>query len=689
MITYQKRHAGFNHRSAFTLVEMLVSVTLVLLIMSLFAAIFGLASSTVKLQRGIASNDQRARALVTIVRNDFEKRTQRYVYPYYPTEDAATSPTPFGTRAGYLYISTNDPSSFYDDLIQFTVDARLVQQDQDDSAYYGAAKLFFDQIAEANGTPQTTGVLASPQQPEADDRDIRLNNVAASSAAEVMMFLRNGNLIRRVSLLRDPGSVESNGLENQPVSGSQPKNDFIVDASDTRVPAGAAGGGRFFYVANPSAVDLSDPTNTNGLTIVNSDDFLTHFDFSARPILSPPAPAWSWPTSAQLLGLDALNNEQGADQFPLGIPHNRWGFNSRTGFSREHTSGAEQVYLGRFVHAETSDPFFNWPLAQSLTAIGNGNPMDAFNCPVTLPRDADVVTEFNGGNTDAGRGGERRVEDVLLTNVHEFRIELWDERLGQYVVPGYGNPTSMNAGEKIGDFHIARSLQVTGNPGGFVNYTWGPLVHGAYGNESGMHFPPLRYNVQPAVFDTWHPEVPDLPGFFPSMTERQPPYLPYKWYPPRQNDSPPGPSSRRAPDNALYPGGPLVTYWIPGQPYNVGDVVFASRKNPHEPGADLFQGWNAVTHNASSFDWQGDKDAIPDQAFHIAYRCVVPGTSDASGPPKPWPITPGRRKADGTVMWEAFDNRRPLTSVRMTIRFKDEASDQIRQLTMILPLADD
>ncbi len=676
MIKYQKRHADSNHRSAFTLVEMLVSVTLVLLIMSLFAAIFGLASDTVKLQRGIASNDLRARALVTVIRNDFEKRTQRYVYPYYPTEDAATSPTPFGTRAGYLYISTNDPSSFYDDLIQFTVDARLVQQDQDDTVYYGAAKLFFDQIAEEEGTLQTTGVLASPQQPEADDRDIRLNNAAASSAAEVMIFLRNGNLIRRVSLLRDPGSGESNGSEYQPVSGSQPKNDFIVDASDTRVPAGAAGGGRFFYVANPSAVNPSDPTDTDELTIVNSDDFLTHFDFSARPISDPGAP--NWPTNAQLLGLDALNNEQGSGQFPLGIPHNRWGFNPMTGWSREHTGDFTQVYLGRFVHAETSDPAFNWPLAPSLInpPIQNGNPMDVYGFDVTLPLGADVVTEFNG---DAGRGGERRVEDVLLNNVHEFRIEIWDERLGQYVVPGYGTLGGTIAGQTIGDFHLERSLQVSGNPGGLADYSYGPLV---------------RAGVQPGVFDTWHPDIKEdfgpLDGDYQvEMWETQPPYLPYIVYPPRQNDYPPGPSSRRAPANELYPGGPLVTYWVPGQSYNVGDVVFASRKNPEQPGADLFQGWNDINHNASLFDWERDKDAVPNQAFHIAYRCVVPGTSDAFQPPKPWPITPGRRKADGNVTWLAFDNRRPLTSVRMTIRFKDEVSDQIRQLTMILPLVDD
>ena len=50
-------------RSGFTLVEMLVSVALVLLMMSLFASIFSMASGSVSTQRGISNHDQKARAL--------------------------------------------------------------------------------------------------------------------------------------------------------------------------------------------------------------------------------------------------------------------------------------------------------------------------------------------------------------------------------------------------------------------------------------------------------------------------------------------------------------------------------------------------------------------------------------------------------------------------------------------------
>ena len=642
MINKHRPHIGHNHRSAFTLVEMLVSVTLVLLIMSLFVSILGLATDTVKLQRGIAQNDQRARALVTTVRSDFQKRTQRNIIPYYPTEDPTTSPTPFGARSGYLYISTNNPASYHDDIIQFTVDAKLVQQDQNDAMYYGASKLLYDMEAEVTlgaGSHQT-GVLSNPGQPEADDQNILVNDLAASNGAELMYFLRNGQLIRRVSLLRDPGPIETSGNHNQPRSSTprpspQPEGyEYLVDKSKPLVPPGAAGGGRFFYVSA-------------GGSVVNSDDFLTHFDFSARPTLD----GNYHPTNALFMGIDALNNEPAAGFFPLANPKYRWGFNPVTGFSREHDGADTQRFIGRFVHAETSDPDFNWPLAPS--AVGNGNPMDVVGTVVT-PATTGVVTQFNGGPTDHGRGGHRRVEDVLMTNVHELRIEILDEALGRYVTPGYGGLGDLDSA--VGDYHIRRNLQIETGTG--TEFKYGPLA-------------PAASSPQPAVFDTWHPEV-DLGSGH--ISETQPPYIAYRYNPPQQNDDPPGPSSPLAPTGD-------ASYWKSGEPYVFGNVIFAP------PKVATSKGWDVS--NDGLFQWTDDSTAIPDQAFQIAYICVKAGTSDNVLPSAAWPTTPGRVVADGTVVWEAVDNRRPLKSVRMTIRVKDQASDQIRQLTMNLSLTDD
>lgn len=685
MINNHKQSVTRYHRSAFTLVEMLVSTTLVLLIMSLFAAIFSLASDTVTLQRGIAENDQRARALVPLIRNDFQKRTQRYVLPYYPDEPS-TSLTMFGNRDGYLYISTNDPDSYHDDLIQFTVAAKRLQQSQDDTKYYGKAKLLFDKIS---GT--ATDLQYTPLQPEGDDDDVRENNVGASTAAEVMLFLRNGKLIRRLSLLRDhqeeeaiqprvPGK-EKLFIDDEGLDEFGNPNPPTEDINNDDVATTVAEGGRFFLVEEIVP-------NTTPPEVPPTDDFWKHFDYSARAVFDPSLTVPNV-TQTSFIGVPALNNEASSGLFPLAKPQNRWGFNPVTGQSREHDGAVTQNFMGRFVHAETSDDFFNWPLARSCdgtgSSIGNGNPMDVENTLLTLPAGTDVITEFNGGPTDHGRGGVRRVEDVLLTNVHEMRIEIWDERLGRYVVPGYGRVNGTLAGELIGDYHIDRCLQVVevaGSPGTdpTYTYTYGPLA------SSG---------VRPHVFDTWHPNVDfDLDAQV-DMNEDQPPYIAYDFYPPRQNDVERGPSSPRAPQS-FSPSGKIASYWRDSttsppttSSYAVGDVVFARNAVTAD-----YDGWDA--DNNGSFEWTADRAAaqalvppvpLPSQGFQIAYRCVVAGNAGVTAPV--WPDTPGRQVLDGTVVWEAFDNRRPLQSVRMTIRFKDQPSGQIRQLTMLLPLTDD
>ena len=86
------RLAGMTRRGGFTLVEMLVSVALVLLIMTLFAQAFGIAAGSIKKQRGLAENDQRARSMVTILLGDLKKRTFRQ------RRDAITQPVDLPVR---------------------------------------------------------------------------------------------------------------------------------------------------------------------------------------------------------------------------------------------------------------------------------------------------------------------------------------------------------------------------------------------------------------------------------------------------------------------------------------------------------------------------------------------------------------------------------------------------------------
>src|ERR1700733_11132476 len=69
-------------RASFTLVEMLVVMALTLIMMVVFAQVFGNSADFVRRQKGIAENDQAARILTTALYNDLQARTMRIVAPF-------------------------------------------------------------------------------------------------------------------------------------------------------------------------------------------------------------------------------------------------------------------------------------------------------------------------------------------------------------------------------------------------------------------------------------------------------------------------------------------------------------------------------------------------------------------------------------------------------------------------------
>jgi prepilin-type N-terminal cleavage/methylation domain-containing protein len=639
----------------FTLVEMLVSVALVLLMMTMFTSIFQMATTSVSKQRVIAETDQRARSLTTILRADFAKRSMRYAFPFLPFEDTALTAVPFGNRQGYVYISCNNPASGQDDLIQFTVDARQIQTNPDQSLYYGAAKMLWDRIAENNGVSVNPLLQFSPNQPEADEGDMFPNGASGSNGAEISIFLRGGNLIRRVMLLRDPLPVAAHYLAIQPTSGLG--NQFFL----------TGGGGGSFFLLNP-----------NGTSGTVSDDFWRHFDFSAVPRNLSDAP-----NGVDLVGIDALSNE---GTTALGNPRFRFGFNPvvgpAVGLSREHTSASlDASFLGRYLHSETSSVDFNWPNAPSAI----GNPMDVRNS-AGLNTGNGIVTAFQGSFQ---RGGERRVEDVLMSNVREFRVEVWDSRLERWVVPGHQISRvhiapDNTAHRVLGDYHVARNWQ-----------RYASTEPNADSISYGPKQLPGSADI-PHVFDSWHRGVIRNINVnaVNESAEIQAPYYALKYYPPDQDGSTNragvsqvGPAPFRNPDprSEYDPVGRKTDvnqgYWRPNTPYEYSDVVFADR-NLATPG------WDA--NNDNLFDWSIDE--IPRESIHIAFRClgsVTGGTGGTSGTSMPAWQSPGLQFVDNDLLWESFSNSSPLKSVRLTIRFTEPTSETPKQLTLVMPLTDE
>ncbi len=647
--------------SGFTLVEMLVSVTLVLLMMTIFAQVFSIATKSVSTQRAISENDQKVRALTTVIKADFAKRTFRNLQPFFPGETSALSPTPFGDRNGYFYVSTNDADSYLDDLVQFTVSVNQISENTDQTLYFGRAAQLVDPVTGA------MSLSASPNQPELDDGQLQENSTGSSSAAEVCYFIRNGNLYRRQLMIREPLPVAGQELDSQPTSFVG--RDFFAGSSDDSTVAQA--------IATFNG-NFRRPDSDGDLIPESVDDFHTYFDFSAYPnirYLDTATPGGLVQT-AGFIGLEALSNENSGTGpiISLGKPVYRWGFDYTDGLSREHlftNAGVAQGFMGRFLAAETSAPNFNYPQqeckveAPPLTVLKGGNPFDIDNAGFSL-NNYGVISDFDDAVTPNGRGGTRAQEDLLLANVHEMKIELWDERRGDFVVPGYGSydPSNLPLVGLVGDFHIGRNL------------------NGAFGPDN---------RLTGAVFDTWHPDnsfplgstrlsVAVVAGLVPQPQLNQfPPYQPYLHYPP------------------TFPSGPApvgtssgVPYWTPATTYRVGDLVFPERRQ-------------ILTDVDSDLQLDLGTDLVVGQGFQFVYRCVAvaeldsnvtntPGVSGALPGPS-WPTTHGRRISEGEegnpeVTWQAVDNRRSLKAIRMTLRFRNEKSNDMRQLTLVLPLAD-
>ena len=476
----KKRNAR-NPRSAFTLVEMLVAVALVVLMMSLFASVFQLASGSISVQRGIAENDQRSRSLFTIFRNDIKHRSMKSVLPFTAGEpiaeadDTYFSVTNYDLRKGYFYISENDINNDADDVLQFTV-----KLDGNNRDYFGQAALL--------GGLTTNAQFMASNQPSRDDGVPATNSATAgdpvihddasnSFAAEITFFLRGGRLYRRVLLIRDPLEDDD---DTQPMTNDTPPQNYFDTDHDNDGNTGAS----------------STPTPAYAYT----GDFWNDFDFSAHMSENPDG---NHLDGAEFHGLSWLENGSDATTFTgaaaLANPKNRFGHNHDDGQPREFvltfeddpsTTNIDETrfdFIARWTHEETSHPNFNYPQTDSNI----GNPMTTvklfMNNLAGGQDDPDIVDEFEGG--------PRRAEDLLLANVHAFDIKVWDEALGRFEDVGHNVENS--SGNPIGDFHQNER----------DNTIYGP---------SGT---PVK-----RVFDTWHPNVEVDDGASPPNTDSDPPF---------------------------------------------------------------------------------------------------------------------------------------------------------------------
>ena len=455
-----KNRVGLQHSSGFTLVEMLVAVTLILVMMTLFAEVFQIASSSMSKTRGIAENDQRSRTLQTIIKADLDKRTMRWVYPFAAQEETGAPESNIGKRQGFLYYSENNPFNDLDDVLHFTVMSTLTIRNKDTSPYYGRAQYLPRPSNVPNPPPYIYNAADTQEQffgynnqPDADDAQLNPNNTGLSTVAEVVYFVRNGNLYRRQLLIREPLAVVGSNKSEPTDNNGQP-------------------------IFNSTTAEVQYPVS---FAAPNSTTFWTDFDYSA--VFSS--------SGAKFLGSNYLDNSTVLSINAIANPANRFGFSpiglggGLDGRPKEFISNIptddHSNFIGRFTMAECTDTDFRYPMKKST----GGNIPTSPSVSLTLdPNDKTVI-----GPDDFGQG-IRRGEDLMLANVHAFDVQIWDEGVRRFV--NVGDSTLPNSAD------YARINR--------LNFSYGPRL--LTPTSSPPESPPTVVN---SVFDTWHPRI-DIDG---------------------------------------------------------------------------------------------------------------------------------------------------------------------------------
>ncbi|NQV27584.1 MAG: prepilin-type N-terminal cleavage/methylation domain-containing protein [Rhodopirellula sp.] len=702
----------------FTLIEMLISVALVLLMMLLFAEIFGLASESITLQRALAHNDQQVRSFTTIVREDLKKRTFRTATPFDPTEEEQFQSIPFADRDGYIYISLNDPDNSTDNVLQFTVQSSILKQSGDDSEYYGRATGLVQNDPFVPVAKAQTHLYQNTRQPEHDDGETQINSTGTSSAAEVAYYVRGSRLYRRVSLLRDHVSGQS---------GVQPRMSWDT-VGDQRLTTPLE------YLrqnVNPTTTPVVQTTAAGEYRKLDaaaggtsySDNYWEDFDFSAVQASFFNGTSFV-PDGAELIGASALQNSTSPPSLTrrqIGDPRFRFGFDQFTGVSREFShadpAAAGFFFLGRYTLEEMSHGNFNFP--QNSSSLG-GSPFSYIAVPALT--DGGVEPD---GVVDEFFGGSRRGEDLLLTNVHAFDIEVWDDRIGDFLPIGHSRTASGpdgifgNADDIPGDYHFLRHRTTTTGisivPGNSGNWsaatptwmnrtfdTWHPAYDADGDSEDSDGSGSLDGDVIPGN-GTWTEDVNDN-GIFDHNYDPAP-YRPLTLYPP----------------GSTYGPVPNQGNWAPDTSYNVGDIVFPKDYRPQDH-AFIYRCTRAGLSFSFDEDQNGDGilngNTIPgdgiftedlndngmledsEPAWQTIDGSIIEGRSEdenrdgvLSGD-----TTAGNgiftedKNDNGTLdvepQWIAISNVRPIRAVRLRVRFLHIASGEMRQLSLVFSLTE-
>ncbi len=211
---------------------MLVAVGLVVLMMTLFATIFQIATSAMSTQKGLAENDQRVRLVMNRLRNDLNGikndandpgrpyRTFRNLIPFAANETALPNFNPTD-RNGYFYISENNPDDDTDDVLALTVQYPSTASDQ----FFGQAAIVFpDTTAGASYGPGNSG----PNNPNPGKRVTRRRDQRQCRSRRLLPLERHIGRTNRTLTTFSVFRTEPVTLRSRKCATSSAKGPFIA-----------------------------------------------------------------------------------------------------------------------------------------------------------------------------------------------------------------------------------------------------------------------------------------------------------------------------------------------------------------------------------------------------------------------------------------------------------------------------
>ncbi|MDR1958809.1 MAG: prepilin-type N-terminal cleavage/methylation domain-containing protein [Planctomycetaceae bacterium] len=400
----RNHHSLFNSsRSGYTLVEILVSVTLMLMLMLAVTRLFQYVGSTVTLGQNELLISKKIRGVQILLENDLKCVT----VPMSPPRRAADN------EGYFCYIEGR-------------------------GGYYGNMGWTIDKIAYSpdssydNTVSDTDDILMFTARAKSDSEKFRglvNRNMRESHEAEICWFVRGTTLYRRVLLIVPDKDLDSN-----------------------RNPVG-------FYKDNDVSVHLDSADNIRANTLADLTRRENRYGhWSNNPNIAFPFPyslyndpAWYWlrlPTMADCTSgsgnsANCYYWQAGKQIYSNGVLTSLFNVNNGTRTDLPLNCSALPDGNGSFIDFwENPTPWTqdngNFSLVQKTGTLVDdqiSNPGEGLNIP-TLASDstygtyvnnlyfAPPVTNFSNQNP--------RFEDVVLTNVIGFNVQAWDPELNRY-----------------------------------------------------------------------------------------------------------------------------------------------------------------------------------------------------------------------------------------------------------------